>query len=76
MIHAECTATSDRTVQVSPLARVGRPPALDFRRRAVVVVQTVEPGPCLHQQGHGGALAEAITLNQRVVGSTPALAAM
>ena len=26
--------------------------------------------------GHGGALIEAITLNRRVVGSTPALAAM
>ena len=26
--------------------------------------------------GHGGALVEAITLNRRVVGSTPALAAM
>ena len=26
--------------------------------------------------GHGGALVEAITLNQRVVGSTPAQAAM
>ena len=28
------------------------------------------------QVGHGGALVEAITLNRRVVGSTPALAAM
>ena len=28
------------------------------------------------KMGHGGALVEAITLNQRVVGSTPALAAM
>ena len=26
--------------------------------------------------GHGGALVEAITLNRRIVGSTPALAAM
>ena len=26
--------------------------------------------------GHGGALVEAITLNRRVVGSTPALAAI
>ena len=29
-----------------------------------------------HLVGHGGALVEAITLNRRVVGSTPALAAM
>src|SRR6218665_1270700 len=43
----DCRATSDRTTQASTLARVGRPPALDFRRRAVVVAQT---GPCLHQR--------------------------
>src|SRR6218665_833964 len=28
----DCRATSDRTAQTSPLTRVGRPPALDFRR--------------------------------------------
>src|SRR6218665_1010257 len=43
----DCRATSDRTAQASPLARVDRLPALDFRRRAVVVAQT---GPCLHQR--------------------------
>src|SRR6218665_477640 len=47
MVHVDCRATSDRTAQASPLARVGRLPALDFRRRAVVVAQT---GPCLHQR--------------------------
>src|SRR6218665_3156024 len=47
MVHVDCRATSDRNTQASPLARVGRPPALDFRRRAVVVAQT---GPCLHQK--------------------------
>ena len=33
-------------------------------------------GQCATIVGHGGALVEAITLNRRVVGSTPALAAM
>src|SRR6218665_1296159 len=47
MVHVNCRATSDRTAQVSPLARVSRPPALDFRLHAVIVVQT---GPCLHQK--------------------------
>ena len=30
----------------------------------------------LHYVGHGGALVESIAFNRRVVGSTPALAAM
>jgi len=30
----------------------------------------------LRDVGHGGALVEAMTFNRRVVGSTPALAAM
>ena len=39
-----------------------------------LIFSLAEYGQCC--VGHGGALVEAITLNRRVVGSTPALAAM
>src|SRR6218665_1046381 len=40
----------------------------------IIKITTITTTPCPALAGHGGALVEEITLNRRVVGSTPALA--
>ena len=48
----------------------------EHRSCSVLDVSPFTPSAGASTEGHGGALAESIAFNRRVVGSTPALAAM